>query len=45
MFEAEFRDDVRIAVPAIAEHLKGSHSDIREAAIKGLLRLVGKGIC
>jgi len=41
---AEFWDDVRIAIPAIAEYLKDSHSDVLKAAIEGVSRLAVQGI-
>jgi len=45
MFLAEFREDIRITIPAIAEHLKDSHSNVREAAIEFLSRLAAQGMC
>ena len=45
MFVAEFQEDVRITIPAIAEHLKNSHSGIRKAAIEGVSRLAEQGMC
>jgi len=45
MFVAEFREDVRITISAIAECLKDSHSDVRSAAIAALSRLAAQGMC
>jgi len=45
VFVAEFLEDVRIAIPAIVKYLKDSHSDVREAAIEGVLRLAAQGMC
>ena len=45
MFVAEFREDVRIAIPAIAEGLKGPDSDVRKTAIELLSRLAAQGMC
>jgi len=45
MFVAEFREDVPIAIPAIAEHLKDSDSYVRKTAIELLSTLAGQGIC
>jgi len=45
MLVAEFREDIRIAIPAITEHLKDSDSDIREAAIELLSKLAAQGRC
>jgi len=45
MFVAEFREDVRAIIPAIAEHLKDSVFHVRKAAIKGLTRLAMRGMC
>jgi len=42
---AEFRDDIRITIPAIAEHLKDSDSFVRMAAIEGLSILAAQGMC
>jgi len=45
MFVAEFREDVRITIPAIAERLKDSGSEVRSAAIGVLSRLAAQGMC
>jgi len=45
MFVAEFRKDVRITIPSIAERLKDSHSDVRSTAIEVLSRLAAQGMC
>ena len=45
MFVAEFQEDVRITIPAIAEGLKDSHSHVRSAAIELLSRLAVQGMC
>jgi len=45
MFVAEFREEVRIAIPAIAERLKDSDSDVRKAAIGTLSMLAAEGMC
>ena len=42
---AEFREDIRITIPAIAEHLKDSDSYVREAAIELLSMLAAQGMC
>jgi len=42
MFVVEFREDIRITIPAIVGRLKDSDSDVREAAIGLLSRL---GMC
>jgi len=44
MFVAEFREDVRITIPAIEEHLKDSDSYVRIAAIEGLSRLAAQSM-
>jgi len=44
MLVAEFREDVWITVPAIAECLKDSHSDVRSAAIEVFSRLAAQGM-
>jgi len=41
---AEFREDVRIAIPAIAERLKISDRYVRKAAIEVLSRLAAQGM-
>jgi len=41
-FVAEFREDIRITIPAIMGRLKDSDSDVREAAIELLSTL---GMC
>ena len=45
VFIAEFREDVRITIPAIAEHLKDSDSYVCKAAIEGLSILVTQRMC
>jgi len=45
MFVAEFRGNVQITIPVIAESLKDSDSEIRTAAIEGLSRLAAQGLC
>jgi len=45
MLVAEFREEVRIAIPSIAEHLKDSDSDVRKAAIKLVSGLAAQGMC
>ena len=45
MFVAEFREDVQITIPAIAERLKNSDSYVRKAAIELLSRLAAQGMC
>jgi len=45
MFEAEFREDVRITIPAIVGRLKDFDSDVRKAAIEGLSTLAALGMC
>jgi hypothetical protein len=43
-FVDEFREDVRITIPAIGEHLKDSHSYVIKAAIELLSRLAAQGM-
>jgi len=45
IFVAEFREDVRVTISAIAEHLKGSDSHVRSAAVEVLSRLAAQGMC
>jgi len=45
MFVAEFREDIRVTIPAIAECLEDSDSDARKAAIEGLSALAVQGTC
>jgi len=45
MFAAEFREDVRITIPAIAECLNDYDWDVRKAAIEVLSRLAAQGMC
>ena len=45
MFVAEFREDVRITIPAITERLKDSDSDVRKAVIGLLSKLTAQGMC
>jgi len=42
---AEFREDVRIVIPAVVEHLKDSDWYVRKAAIKLLSRMAVQGTC
>jgi len=42
---AEFREEIRMTIPAIAEHLTDSKWDVRPAAIELLSRLVAQGLC
>jgi len=44
-FVAEFREDVRITIPAIADGLKDSDLDVRSAAIEILSGLAVQGMC
>jgi len=44
MFVAEFREDVRIIIPAIAEGLNVSDWYVRSAAIELFSRLVAQGV-
>jgi len=44
MFIAEFREDVRVTIPAIAECLKDSDWYVRKAAIEVLSRLAVQGM-
>jgi len=44
VFVAEFREEVQITIPAIAERLKDSDSDVRKAAIELLSRLAAQGM-
>ena len=43
-FPAEFREEIRIAIPSIVECLEDSHSDIRQAALDGLSSLSTHGM-
>jgi len=45
MFIAEFREDFRIAIPVIAEHLKDRYWDVCNAAIEGVSMLGAQGMC
>jgi len=45
LFVAEFREDVRITIPAIAECLKEFDSDVCKGAIELLSRLAAQGMC
>jgi len=45
MFVAEFREDVRITIPAIAEGLKNSGQYPLSAAIELLSGLAAQGMC
>jgi len=44
MFVAEFLEDVRIMIPAIAEHLKNSDFYVHKAAIRLLSKLAVQGM-
>jgi len=44
-FVVNFQEDVRIAIPAIVEGVKGRLSYVRKAAIKGVSRLAEQGMC
>ena len=45
MFVADFQEDIRITIPAIAEHLKDYSSPVRKAAIEGISRIAAQGMC
>jgi hypothetical protein len=45
MFVAEFREDIRITIPAIAEGLSHLYSDVRKVAIELLSKLAEQGMC
>jgi len=45
MFIAEFREDVRITIPATVEHLKDSDWHVRNAAITLFSRMTAHGMC
>jgi len=45
MLVAEFWEDIRTVIPAIAECLKGFDSDVCKAAIELLSRLAMQGMC
>jgi len=45
MFVAEFQEEVRITIPAIAERLKDSNSEVRKAAVELLSTLAAQGMC
>jgi len=45
MFVAEFLEDILVAIPAIAECLKHSDSDVRKAAVELFSMLAAQGIC
>ena len=44
VFSAEFREDIRTAIPSIVKHLENSASDIRQAALDGLSGLATHGM-
>jgi len=44
LFLAEFRDDVRITIPAIVEGMKNSNQHLRNAATELLSRLATQGM-
>jgi len=44
LFLAEFRDDIRITIPAIVEGMKDSNQYLRNAAIELLSRLAALGM-
>jgi len=45
MFVAEFREDVRITIPAIVEYLKDSDWYVCKAAVELLSRVAVQGMC
>jgi len=45
MFIAKYREDIRVTIPAMAEHLKSSIWDIGWAATEGYPTLAGQGMC
>ena len=45
MLVAEFKEDVRITIPAVVEHLKDSDWHVRNAATELLLRMAAQGMC
>jgi|SRR5712671_2670854 len=45
LFVAEFREDIRITIPAIVGYLKDSDWHVRNAAIEHLSRLTAQGMC
>jgi len=45
MLAAEFKEDVRITIPAVVEHLKGHDWHVRNAASELLLRMAAQGMC
>jgi hypothetical protein len=45
MFVAEFREDIRIIIPIIAERVKDPYHDVCNAAIKGVSKLMVQGTC
>jgi len=45
VFVAEFRDDIRITIRAIGEHVKDSNRYLSKAAIELLSSLAGQGMC
>ena len=44
-FVADFREEVRIIIPAIVEYLKDSDWHVRNAAIEFLSRVALRGMC
>jgi hypothetical protein len=42
---AEFREDIRVAIPGFVECLKDSTYYVRSAAIEGLSKLGAHGLC
>src|SRR5712672_2122067 len=44
LFLAEFKEDVRITIPAIVEHLKSSDSDVCKAALDGVSMMAAQGM-
>jgi len=44
-FVAEFREDVRITIPAIAKRLRDNDLGVFKAAIEGVLGLAEQGMC
>jgi len=45
MFAAEFREDVRVTIPAIVDRLKDSVWYVRKAAVDLFSGLLAQGIC
>jgi HEAT repeat protein len=45
LFVAEFREDIRAAIPGFVECLKDPNDRVRFAAIEGLSKLGAHGLC